>query len=1496
MSGQQAAPPQRGSVTLPQWPEHLVPCCLDMATSRPFPFVLDIIHITDYSTLDYYPSPRRFFEEVFPASSAQTEFVRRLSRSSIIPTIPMGRSQRAPALAQVARDIVALTGSARRVSINSQPQRIEKVEVFLRPAGQVTISAASSFSEPSNAGQNLSDDDRLFALHLPNQTIYMKPNSNAQRSLLIKFIQKWLRISTVPYFSSRVVFLVIDFTVTTSDAVDQGGRKMEKAKRDYAADASAMQLKAATVAVGTFVDAKHVVGEHIVPMPQVQQYRTTLSGATPSDRRRLVVALPFSFGSQEMISIGLRHESLGWLTPAQSLSVSLGQIVGLHRTAASAYHMPLFLQGAFQGKVRSWASVWWAPDQSLNLSVAFSCKNLVRSDFFLPDPACFVSLTAVEKDAHGTKRRRGKFVHFSEAYRNRRDVEFAPFSLSFPVDLPLELRKSVNFVSEASSLPTADGGGLEKHLSRIFSSSIPLNPVERASKVTENDQFPRLDDGSQLGNDNVFPGISATDVLLFEVLDGHYDAIMKDCLPAVMGTTTVSVDDLLSVTNDVPPQAGDPPLLTYSLSSKPGLQLTESTSLSTLERLREKQKSKFPLSARSFVFFSQTEATENTNSKVLPDKQGSSAAKLGSCELGICKTSLTERPTFLQFLHSGTWDFSSMIFVDLTQSSLRAHRRAFVSVKPSGDGAASTVSDLNVFETLIVAINKMLVPCLCRGGSDLYGFGSGQDSQTSVFPIHQYPEAFGVAVDETTAVDRRVVAESPLHHAKANGEAPTPRAGLPMRGNATVPPFPILRDWTGELTLGTYRSKRSAVTAKYDAGDDAGAESLGEGCSQLCPLLRRASQRTTSLAAARSAAIERGASCIPSQSFQVVTIVVHSNVADAVEAAHLIASWIERPMGFILIFLDTPAPIVFGGIPNCFTLDMQCCQGKFLGALALHRQLRTVEDTFSRIPSLFLAFARVSGVTPTLSPEGESEVGGADADTVADPTKASAIADIAAVDLDEEFKVERKKFASTSQRFRNAFGGTRPHPELSSPINDSSAAPRSPTQRRLQSSTSMSELHHAQVAEEQATSLQQETKETHARIVDVYVPEEELVYLELESARQLARLRNAASSGSPVAPATSRARSTVGRTAAQATPISPVAPTTLLDDGLVRKHVDRLMAQRIPIPRSAEVDRVADDDDDIVAVVMARHETVNASDVAVMLQCEPSDAQQLLSVAVSKGQSPNSVAPPRTLSQSAREERQLLADVGDEADSDGVESEVHLSPKEKRTQREKEELEKVVEDALRSMYKGWSKEMLDEVTQEEAKNAASEKGSPKRIVEHMLKAIDRFDIYKAADPVTDIRKYRTTNMKQAAHRARAFGQASSAIVSTSQTAQGAPAGVPQPPPEQVPGQSLPTEKKTDDVFVQELPPEKRKRLNELLMSEKVFHGGPILNPDIARKQQELAERRIDHEARTRAEQQAAAIAAAPQRAKDRQKKLQQWKTAFRRSNRVVEEDDPDVLS
>ena len=104
-----------------------------------------------------------------------------------------------------------------------------------------------------------------------------------------------------------------------------------------------------------------------------------------------------------------------------------------------------------------------------------------------------------------------------------------------------------------------------------------------------------------------------------------------------------------------------------------------------------------------------------------------------------------------------------------------------------------------------------------------------------------------------------------------------------------------------------------------------------------------------------------------------------------------------------------------------------------------------------------------------------------------------------------------------------------------------------------------------------------------------------------------------------------------------------------------------------------------------------------------------------------------------------------------------------------------------------------------------------------------------------------------------------------------------------------------TEKRTEDTFVQELAPEKRKRLNELLLAEKSFHGGPALNAELARKQQEAAERRIEIEARLRLEHRAAAIASAPQRAKERQKKLQQWKAAFRKSNRVTDEDDPDVL-
>ncbi len=1497
---QAASGSQRGAVILPQWPEHLVPCCVDMATSRPFAHALDIIHITDYSVLDYYPIPRRFVEEVFP--SAQTESVRRLSRSSISSPVQVGRSLRDRLTAAV--DAIAATNSTRRVSISPLPQRIEKVEVFIRPVGQVTMSAVYSFSEPSNSGPNMCDDERLFQLQLPNQVIYLKPISNSQRSLLVKFIRKWLRIATVPYFSSRVAFLVVEFTVTTSDAVNTGHEK----KRDYGADASAMQLKAAAVAIGTFSDAKHVVSENFASTPQVCLLRSVLNGGAPAERRRLVLAIPFSFGSLEMLSIGLKHETLGWLTPVQSLSLTLGHIIGQHRSSSTAYHMPLFIAGPFQGKVRSWASVWWSPDQSLNLSVAVSCKNMVRHDLSFPDPACFVSLMTLEKDEQqGVKRRRGKFLHFSEAYRNRKDSEFCPFSLSFPVDLPLEYQKSVNFVSSGgSSGGTFQPPGVERHLSRTFYHSIPVNVTERGSIVSENDQFQRIEDRSNLGNDMVFPAVTTSDMLLFEVLDGHYDVIMKDCLPAPIGTACVSIEDLLSVANEANSVPHSSALLTYGLRMHAGLQVTESTSVSTLERLREKQKAKYPMTASSFVFLTPSEATENLNSKLISEKGLST--KVGSCELGITKSALTERPTFLQFLHSNEWDFGSIICADFTPSSLRAQRRGTVSIKSCHDASAAP-SEMNIFEMVIVILNRMLAPFLSRGGSDLYGFGIGQDGQTSVFPIHQYPEAFGVAVDETTAVDRRVLlSDSPQHHHHGrSGELPIKAAT--GKGSSTIPPYPSLRDWSGELTLPSYRTKRSTMTAKNEAAEDAAGDMLGEGCSQLCPVLRRAAQRAAALSSAREAAVDRGATSIPPLTFQVVTVLIHSNISDSVEAAHLIASWIERPLGFILVFADSAAPIVFGGVPNCATVDLVCCQPKAMFGLALHRQLRTIEDTVAKVPSLFLTFARVSGIMPSAAHEKDVDDSECEEEASAEHNQQPmADASAAVCAKDEKYKVEKRKFAASSQKFRNAFGGAQMKHDVPSMVVDPVALPQSsPLQRRFQTAPSDVQLKTA--TEDGGHPSLTGDAPAHARIADVYVTEDEYVLLELESMKQLARQRNAAAMSTASSAASARGRSVVGQQGRGSQPAAPLpvpVPTVLLDDALVRKHVERLMSPKNKTSRAAEVDRVVDPDDDIVAVVMGRLETLNASEVAVMLQCDAADAQLLLASAGAKIPAPPSGSPAatqqRSTSQSRLSKSATLSDIGDEEKSEGTDVSEHLSPMEKRRKRENEELQQLVEDALKPMYKGWSagpphekapstgddEDLLFESTCLPQKAQAS-----KNETARSLKAVDRFHVYKSADPVTDALKYRTALMTAARTKtvSRVPVRPASARPAASVTQ---PSVKPAAAAENIPP-SAKDKKSESDCLVQELAPEKRKRLNDLLQGDKTFHGGPILIPEVARQQQEAAELRLQQEAKARQDRMKAIVASAPQRAKERQKKLHQWRAAFRKANKVAEEDDEDVL-
>jgi hypothetical protein len=289
-----------------------------------------------------------------------------------------------------------------------------------------------------------------------------------------------------------------------------------------------------------------------------------------------------------------------------------------------------------------------------------------------------------------------------------------------------------------------------------------------------------------------------------------------------------------------------------------------------------------------------------------------------------------------------------------------------------------------------------------------------------------------------------------------------------------------------------------------------------------------------------------------------------------------------------------------------------------------------------------------------------------------------------------------------------------------------------------------------------------------------------------------------------------------------------------------------------------------------------------------------------------------------------------LADVEVAESEDDLLEEGRLSPMEKRRKRSKDDLDRIVGEALKPMYGGQFQErsLTDEETEsrkllfpendddfafdpsmlpdDKLLTKSKEDGNPK-----ILKPVERYHLYQAARPVQEALRLRTAGLTAASVRCKALqltptrpaGRPSSAphqLASSGGTAKTkkTATSVAHPPYSAQPPRPIVDEKSSKgdvDGRCQELAPEKQKLLNDLLLPGQVFRGGPILIPEIARQQQEATEQRMQREAKLREERMKAMIAAAPQRAKERQKKLQQWKAAFRKANAPVDEVENDVL-
>ncbi|CUG91876.1 Hypothetical protein, putative [Bodo saltans] len=745
--------------------------------------------------------------------------------------------------------------------------------------------------------RSFADEEKYYVLSIPNLRMFLQPQNPEQLALLNQYVPQWIRVSNQQMFNSRMILVRAEFSAVpigrappshaaTGDDAAWHIYQQQCLRDDLE---FCRHLTSAVFALGAFSNAREATNDKGVP-DRVAQKTVSLSSSgnnkadaastshesSPSKRaaathaadvaalgkKFATVVVPFSFGSQDRLAVSVKHEALGWYVPAHNRSsASIMQLLASHdmskpplivelapkqasgqqddQPIAGAHHRRRggnSIRDAVNSRVRVLCKFSWVADENFVLRVALKASSLLRRDFCLTDPVCFVSAkaqpgsggeenndTASPSSGGGPVAYTYKYV--TEAYRNKLDAQFCPMMFALPMEIPKCVQSNylIDFVADSGASPSVQQGATssKRHTQQLQSFIFPPNvlPPVVAPQTTVADirtdhenLMSTVFTGHRFGDDILLPYVNAEETLTIEVVDATYDPIVKDTLPSLVGSAQITVQELLDKADTIASTtaliaapvigkkdsaaAADSTTTRISLALPSGsnggaVTITSSTPASTVDRIRTRQKRRFPVAASRFVFHSVAEATSSENSHMLLRNVRGPELQLGSVAKQL-------RPSFLSFFQGGQWDLSSIIILDATPSTLWAYYNSFLPNDMPGvgeiPGAVPTKAQSqqhggankgkSIFETVVVTINRLLVPILTRGGSDLYVANRGQDGNVSLTSVHNYPDGFGVHVDESSVKNLN---PNDVFSSFSMPVAATPAAAAPFRSAGTTP-------------------------------------------------------------------------------------------------------------------------------------------------------------------------------------------------------------------------------------------------------------------------------------------------------------------------------------------------------------------------------------------------------------------------------------------------------------------------------------------------------------------------------------------------------------------------------------------------------------------------------------------------------------------------------------------------------------------------------------
>jgi hypothetical protein len=225
-----------------KWPPHLVPLCADERTNAPFPFVLDVAHLSGFSHLRFYRRPELIvLHSATPASTTSAT----PQTSSFAPT-PHHHAQ-----------LQLLSSSAH----HHHPEAANTVfEYRFRPhdvVGEVSLSGAVfGAADELDMSDPDADDDadatgesparsasavrlRLFRLRVPNHSYYLKPATLEQQQTLEKHLPGWISACELDVYNTPLCIMHVELTMldhnagngTASDTANATGRRHKSTGR-----------------------------------------------------------------------------------------------------------------------------------------------------------------------------------------------------------------------------------------------------------------------------------------------------------------------------------------------------------------------------------------------------------------------------------------------------------------------------------------------------------------------------------------------------------------------------------------------------------------------------------------------------------------------------------------------------------------------------------------------------------------------------------------------------------------------------------------------------------------------------------------------------------------------------------------------------------------------------------------------------------------------------------------------------------------------------------------------------------------------------------------------------------------------------------------------------------------------------------------------------------------------------------------------------------------